>query len=161
MSFTKTEPQNHQSENTWFTPKEFIDILGPFDLDPCSVSYAPFKTAEKVIHHDKGYCGIKADWHGDVWLNPPYGKEIHPFIEKFINHKKGCMLIFSRMDSKGIQRLLKEGAFIYALRKRVKFINKNGKQSSNAGTGSCLVFFDRKFIAKCKEFDGVLISMAI
>lgn len=88
MGFTNTEPQNHQSENTWFTPKYIIDALGPFDLDPCTVSYAPFRTAKTMVAHDFGYDGLIGEWHGDVWLNPPYGKQILPFIRKFIEHKK-------------------------------------------------------------------------
>lgn len=157
MSFVSTDPQNHQGENTWFTPKEFIDALGPFDLDPCTVSYAPFKTAKILGEYDMGYDGLIQNWFGDVWLNPPYGKQIMPFIDKFIEYKKGCMLIFARMDSKGIQKLIESGAYIYCLRKRIKFINKYGKQDTNAGTGSCLVFFDNKYIERSRVFEGILI----
>jgi hypothetical protein len=39
MAFTNTEPQTHQGENTWFTPRHFIETLGPFDLDPCTVRH--------------------------------------------------------------------------------------------------------------------------
>lgn len=158
MGFTNTEPQSHESENTWFTPEEFIDALGPFDLDPCTVSYAPFETAWVMGHHDQGYCGIKEAWKGDVWLNPPYGKQIRPFIEKFKRHKEGVMLIFARMGSEGVQDLIKSGAYIYCLRKRVFFLNKEGQKVTNAGTDSCLVFYDPKFISRCKSFDGVLIQ---
>lgn len=158
MSFTKTDPQNHESENIWFTPKHFIDALGPFDLDPCSVSYAPFKTANKIIYHDLGLDGLNENWIGDVWLNPPYGKHIGPFIKKFMSHRLGCMLIFSRMDNKFIHDLLKDDAYLYCLRKRIKFIDKNLNTKSNAGTGSCLVFFDEKYIKKVKKFNGVLIK---
>lgn len=160
MGFTQTDPQSHESENTWFTPKEFIDILGPFDLDPCSMSFRPYDTAKEVIEHDKGQCGLTKTWTGDVWLNPPYGKQITPFIDKFILHRKGCMLIFARMGSKGIQKLLESGAYVYCLRKRIKFIDKNGKQDTNAGTDSCLVFFDENYAAKAKKLDGILICSA-
>ena len=157
-SFFATDPNNHQSENTWFTPQLFFDVLGPFDLDPCTVSYRPFNTANVHIEHDKGICGLTFPWRGDVWLNPPYGKEIRPFIDKFINHKKGVMLIFARMGSQGIQDLINSGAFIYCLRKRVKFISKEGKAGNNAGADSCLVFFDEKWIQKVNKIDGVLIK---
>lgn len=30
--FAATDPQNHQSENTWFTPKHIIDACGEFGL---------------------------------------------------------------------------------------------------------------------------------
>lgn len=54
MTFISTDPQNHQGENTWFTPKEIIEALGPFDLDPCTVSFRPFDTAKNHIERDMG-----------------------------------------------------------------------------------------------------------
>jgi hypothetical protein len=158
MSFTITDPPSGQGENTWFTPKIYIDALGPFDLDPCTVSYAPFATAKTVFNHDLGECGIAKNWHGDVWLNPPYGREIGPFIDKFICHKLGCMLVFARMDSRWLQKLLRSGAYVFCLRKRIKFISKALNGDTNAGTGSCLVFFDEKYIARANLFEGVLIK---
>lgn len=157
MSFTNADPQNHQSENTWFTPVEFIDKLGPFDLDPCTTSYRPFNTANVHIEHDKGGCGIYSDWAGDVWLNPPYGKQIMPFIDKFLAHRQGVMLIFARMGSEGVQKIIKSNAYIYCLRKRIYFVNKEGKELTNAGTDSLLVFFDNKYIEKVEQFPGAMI----
>lgn len=145
MSFTYTEPQNHNSENTWFTPKHIINVFPIFDLDPCTVSYRPFDTAKIHFEYDKGDCGIRNDWLGDVWLNPPYGDAINPFIDKFIAHKKGVMLIFSRTGSKGFQKLIENNANIFLLRKRIHFIHKDGLKKTNAGTDSCLVFFDLKY----------------
>jgi hypothetical protein len=158
MSFTNTEPQNHESENTWFTPKHFIEALGPFDLDPCTASFRPFHTAKKHYEHDLGDNGLELPWSGDVWLNPPYGKQIMPFINKFIEHKKGIMLIFARMGSEGVQKLINSGATCYCLRKRLYFIQKHGLKSTNAGTDSILVFFDDKYIDKCKSLEGVFIE---
>lgn len=157
MSFTSTDPQNHQGENTWFTPRRFIAILGPFDLDPCTVSFRPFDTAHRHIERDKGGCGLSFIWSGDVWLNPPYGRELMPFIDKFIAHRQGVMLIFARMGSEGVQKLLSAGANAYCLRQRVHFIHKDGVKKTNAGTDSMLVFFDEKYRAKVKTFEGVLI----
>jgi hypothetical protein len=156
VSFSQTDPQNHQSENTWFTPKVFFDVLGGFDLDPCTMSFRPFDVATVHIERDKGECGLRTEWSGDVWLNPPYGKEIKPFIDKFIKHKKGVLLIFARMGSQSVQDLIKAGAYFYFLRRRVKFINKNGQMDSNAGTDSCLVFFEEKWIEKVSKLEGVL-----
>ncbi len=158
MSFTKTDPASHESENTWFTPKDFIEKLGPFNLDPCTVSFRPFDTAKFHFEYDKGTCGIKNAWLGDVWCNPPYGKQIMPFIDKFISHRKGVMLIFARMGSEGVQKLIKSEAYIYCLRKRIHFIQKDGKKATNAGTDSILVFYNHKYLEKVKSFDGVLIG---
>lgn len=156
-NFAQADPSNHQGENTWFTPWEFIRKLGPFDLDPCTVSFRPFETAEASINHDLGFCGIETEWHGDVWLNPPYGKQIMPFIDKFLTHRKGVMLIFARMGSEGVQKIIKSGAYIYCLRKRVAFIDREQKNDSNAGTDSLLIFFDDKYIQRVENgFQGSL-----
>lgn len=157
--FTGTDPANHQSENTWFTPKEFLEKLGMFDLDPCTMSFRPFDIANKSYCFDLGQDGLTLPWEGHVWLNPPYGKELGPFVDKFIQHRYGIMLIFARMGSEHIQKLIKEGAYLYCLRNRVTFIDKNLiKAKSNSGCDSCLVFFNPQEIENVKKFDGVLIK---
>ncbi len=157
MTFISTDPQNHQSENTWFTPFEFKK-LGEFDLDPCTVSYRPHDMAKNNFEYDKKENGLVKNWHGDVWLNPPYGKEIIPFIDKFIDHKQGVMLIFARMGSQGIQKLINKDAYFYFLRKRVRFIDKNCNISSNAGVDSCLVCFESKWLSRFLVFDGEIMQ---
>lgn len=159
MSFFATDPQSHQSENTWFTPRHLIDALGPFDLDPCTVSFRPFDTAKKHIERDLGGCGLAESWEGlDVWLNPPYGKEIMPFIRKFIFYKKGVTLIFARMGSVQVQDLLNAGAYGFCLRKMVKFIRKDGTPSGdNAGADSIIFFFDEKYLERVSKLEGVVI----
>jgi hypothetical protein len=158
VTFVSTDPQNHQGDNTWFTPKQFIDVLGPFELDPCTVSYRPFDTAIFHIEHDLGENGLTFNWlNFCVWLNPPYGKELAPFVDKFIEHKEGCMLIFARMGNEQVQKLVKSGSFMFMLRKRVKFISRYGVQDTNAGTDSMLVFYNPSYIEKCKQLEGVLV----
>jgi hypothetical protein len=83
MSFVSTDPSNHQGENIWFTPPEIIKPLGAFDLDVCTVSFRPFDIAKHHIEFDKGQDAFQKEWGGIVWMNPPYGKEIEPFIKKF------------------------------------------------------------------------------
>lgn len=76
-----------------------------------------------------------------VWMNPPYGKEIEPFIEKFKTHANGIALVFARMGTPWMQSWLASGGGIYFLRKRVRFVNKHGFiAKANPGTDSCLLF---------------------
>jgi hypothetical protein len=89
-------------------------------------------------------------------VKPPYGKEITPFINKFIHHKEGAMLIFARMVSESVQELCKSGATFFMLRRRISFINKYGNTSTNSGADSCLVFYNSKYIPKCSNFLGCL-----
>lgn len=72
-----------KSANTtdeWYTPKEIIDALGKFDLDPCAPVKPLWQTATQM--YNKNHDGLTKDWVGRVWLNPPYSR---PLIEQFIN----------------------------------------------------------------------------
>lgn len=139
MTFVSTDPASHNSQNTWFTPKIFIDSLGPFDLDPATSKNRPFNTANEHYCKDNGQDGLTLNWNGFVWLNPPYGKEISPFIKKFKRHNNGIALVFSRTGTPWLQDWISCGGKIFFLRKRVKFIDINHKQGSNAGADSCLL----------------------
>lgn len=139
-SFTATDPQSHNSENTYFTPKFIIDALGPFDLDVCTTIKRPFDTAKDHICVEQRN-SLKEDWSGFVWMNPPYGKEINPFIEKFKSHGNGIALVFARMGTEWMQDWVKNGLSIFFLRNRIRFIDKLGiRTKSNAGCDSCLLY---------------------
>lgn len=160
MSFTSTDLNSDSTEVTWFTPKEFIDNLGSkgFDLDPCTMSFRPFDIAQENIEHDNGGDGLTASWENKrCFINPPYGKHIRPFINKFIAEKpSGFMLIFARMGSPGVQDLLNAGAYCFLLRKRISFVDLTGTKRANAGVDSALFFFDKQEINNIKH-EGILI----
>ena len=71
-------------ENEWFTPERYIalarEVLGEIDLDP-----ATHEQAQKIIRATRFYTkaddGLKQDWIGRVWLNPPYSQ---PLIGQFV-----------------------------------------------------------------------------
>ena len=76
------------SSNTgdWYTPPEIVEAVrdlfdGRIDLDPCSNSHeAPNVPA--LVHFTREDDGLSRPWFGRVYLNPPYGKGIGPWIEK-------------------------------------------------------------------------------
>ena len=76
------------SSNTgdWYTPPEIVEAVrelfdGRIDLDPCSNSHeAPNVPA--LVHFTREDDGLSRPWSGRVYLNPPYGKGIGPWIEK-------------------------------------------------------------------------------
>ena len=60
----------------WGTPKKYVDAVrnffgGKIDLDPASCKEAN-KTVKAKKYLDKD--SLETDWHGCVFLNPPYGK---------------------------------------------------------------------------------------
>lgn len=64
---------------TWLTPPAILDALGgwqSFDLDPCAApAPRPWFTAWQMNAEADGD-GLAMDWHGRVFLNPPYSSGV-------------------------------------------------------------------------------------
>jgi hypothetical protein len=146
LSFVTTDSANADS-TTWLTPLDFINQLGEFDLDPCA--YPNHFTAKNLISLPQ--CGLKSDWFGRVWLNPPYGSEAKVWLEKLQNHGNGIALVFARLETKWIQKYIERGFF--QIEGRISFISPRGQPSQNAGTGSILIPFGRKNIGSILSSD--------
>lgn len=152
--------QSKNRTDEWYTPPEIIRALGEFDLDPCAPCHG-FYTAERCF--DRFDDGLKQDWFGRVWLNPPYS---HPLIDKFLKrmaeHGNGIVLLFDRMDSALWHDVIFPTAdAMLVMRGRVRFINQDGKQGSAGGCGSVLVAwgdYNAETLRKC-IIDGKFIKL--
>lgn len=133
-----------RTENTtdeWYTPKEIIDALGPFDTDPCAPEHPLWQTAR--IMYDKNDDGLKQEWHGRVWLNPPYSRPlIERFVEKMAEHNDGIALLYNRCDSKMFQDIIfRKATAMKFLRQRIRFYRPDGTRGGSPGCGSILIAF--------------------
>lgn len=123
-------------ENEWFTPEQYIkmvrDVLGAIDLDP-----ATHPEAQKIIKASEFYTktdnGLEREWHGRVWLNPPYAQPlIAHFINKLIDEWRAgrilsaIVLTHNYTDTEWFQVLAKESCSICFTRGRVKFYEPDG-----------------------------------
>jgi hypothetical protein len=127
--------------NDWITPKYIIDAFGKdyFDLDPCASLTQPWKCAinQCTLEDD----GLSKNWCGNVWLNPPYGKETNKWVQKLIKHGKGIALIYARLETKLWQHYIFPTAdgFLF-IEGRINFCMPNGETSiNNAGAPSALI----------------------
>src|SRR6266567_8413556 len=72
------------SDDEWFTPVEIIeavrDVLGTIDLDPASCDEAQ-ETVQATRYFTAENDGLKQEWAGRVWLNPPFS---HPLNIHFV-----------------------------------------------------------------------------
>ena len=65
----------------WETPQDFFEKLDRefhFDLDACALP----ENAKCAKYYTPLDDGLSLPWRGNVWCNPPYGKEIKRWIEK-------------------------------------------------------------------------------
>lgn len=58
-----TFEKSANSTDEWYTPKEIIDALGEFDLDPCAPMHPLWPTAK--IMYNKQDNGLIQNWGGD------------------------------------------------------------------------------------------------
>lgn len=79
--------------NEWYTPQCYIDavreVLGEIDLDPASNAEAN-RVVRARRYYDAATNGLEQPWSGRVFLNPPYGGEHVPFVDRLIKeHEQG------------------------------------------------------------------------
>jgi phage N-6-adenine-methyltransferase len=69
----------------WYTPAEYVwvaqQVLGGIDIDPASHDFAQ-RTVKAAQYFTAETDGLNREWHGRVWLNPPY---VQPLVGEFIN----------------------------------------------------------------------------
>ena len=152
-------PTHEGKTNTWFTPKNILDKLGKFDLDPCTESFRPFDTAKKHYCFDLGDDGLSLPWDGRIWLNPPYGLQISKWLDKLLEHGNGIALTYSRTDTRWAQKHLKACQGCLFLKGRISFIYCDGKtKANNAANGSMLIAYGKENVKYLKNLEGVLIG---
>ncbi len=145
----------------WFTPKKYITavrkVLGTIDLDPASSTLANKVVQAKKIFTEKDN-GLKQEWSGRVFLNPPYGGTAGAaFAEKLYESLgsgvvEAIMLVNSRAtDAEWFQKSF--NGLICFTNHRIDFDSPSKKKSSSTH-GSCFVYFGPNEDKFAKEFGG-------
>ena len=128
----------------WYTPKSLFDRLGlTFELDPAAVPEGgPNAVPAATFYRWPPIDGTVADWHGRVWLNPPYGPKAVPFIERMIEHDNGLLLIPARTETRIFQRAARSASRIVFLADRLHFVRPDGHQSRASFASVLMAFGD-------------------
>jgi len=138
----------HQSakmkSDVWLTPPEILKPLGAFDLDPCAPAVRPWNTA--VDHISLPADGLKSDWWGRVWMNPPFGKSAAQWMRKMADHGNGIALIPARTETAMFYESVWEKAdAVCFLRGRPHFHRLDGSRAPfNSGAPICLVAYGKE-----------------
>lgn len=123
----------------WETPQDLFDKLNKeynFECDVCAVP----ENAKCEFYYTPDVDGLKQEWTGVCWCNPPYGKQIGKWVEKaYAASTRGAtvvMLLPSRTDTKWFHDYCLKGKIEF-LRGRLKF----GNSKNNAPFPSMIVIF--------------------
>jgi len=137
-SFERTQ----SSTVEWLTPPDLVKMLGDFDLDPCSPVNPPFVHAP--INYSILDNGLKREWFGRVYMNPPYGKDMHLWLNKLQKHGNGIALIFARTETKCFfENVWDKADALLFVKGRIRFYNVEGIQKGTPGAPSVFIAYGK------------------
>lgn len=141
--------------NEWYTPARYIEaarrVLGGFDLDPasCETANAVVQAARYFTEEDDG---LKQEWKGRVWMNPPYGRLAGAFVARLAqqyaagNVSAAVTLLSSAATSTAWFQPMWDGALCFTDHR----INFNGTKGNT--TGSIFAYLGPDITAFAAEF---------
>lgn len=111
--------------DVWETPQELFDRLDAqyhFDVDVCALP----ENAKCRRFYTPAEDGLKQEWRGICWMNPPYGREIGKWVQKAYESTRAngatvVCLLPSRSDTAWFHDYVLPHARIEFLRGRLKF----------------------------------------
>jgi phage N-6-adenine-methyltransferase len=119
-----------RQRSDWATPPNILKLckklahVEEFDLDPCAAK----NTAKATKFYTEETDGLSQPWHGNVFVNPPYGRAIGAWIEKAIkelnngNAKSVTFLLPARTDTRWFALAFDNAEDIYFLQGRITFV---------------------------------------
>jgi len=119
--------KGYNRNDDYYTPRWIFAALNArFDLDVCAptggVDWLPADN-----YFDIETDGLKQNWYGFVWCNPPYSNPT-PFINKFLAHANGIMLV-QVSKSTAFLNLWNDADAVMMLPRDIKFEHKdNGRK---------------------------------
>jgi site-specific DNA-methyltransferase (adenine-specific) len=132
------------ASDNWSTPQDFYDLLNRefnFTLDPCA-SDDNHKTERYLTEKDDG---LKQEWHGSVYCNPPYS-QIKEWVKKAYEESKKdycdrvVLLVPARPDTRYWYNYVSQAYEVRFLKGRLKF----GNSVNSAPFPSAVIVFDKK-----------------
>lgn len=164
-SHETTNPLPHGAHGTgnneWYTPAEYIDaardVLGVINLDPASNPIAQ-ATVKADAYFTKDTNGLEQDWHGNVWLNPPYSRPLLGlFVDKLVaeynagNVGEAIMLTHNYTDTAWFKKAREAASAICFPEGRIRFISPDNGKLASPTQGQTFFYFGKdpsRFLAR-------------
>lgn len=133
-----TELMFSSKTDLWETPQELFDkydAIYNFETDVCALP----ENAKCKRFFTPEMDGLKQEWSGVCWCNPPYGRQIGKWVEKAVkSFATVVMLLPARTDTKWFHDWCLPYGKIEFLRGRLKF----GGCANPAPFPSMIVIFE-------------------
>lgn len=163
---------HNSGENEWYTPSEYIEaareVLGAIDLDPASSSVANERVKAKS-YFTKEDNGLALDWHGNVWMNPPYAQPlISEFCEKVVEEfdggrvKAAIVLVNNATETRWFRQMTEAATAICFPTGRIRYIDPSGNPSGAPLQGQAFLYFGDdtyEFLSTFRQF-GFVVEVA-
>lgn len=135
VSIAEIKRMVHVGHNTgqseWYTPAAYIaaarEAMGDIDLDPASCADAN-QVVRATTFYSEEEDGLEQDWHGRVWLNPPYAQPaIADFCRRLAEEysagkvTEACVLVNNATETAWFQEVSGVAAAVCFPRGRVRF----------------------------------------
>ena len=152
----------------WFTPGEYIAlaraVLGDIDLDPASIEQAQ-EVVQAAQYFTKVDDGLRHDWFGKVWLNPPYARHlIAKFASKMLAElaagrvAAAIMLTHNYTDTAWFHKLADAASVICFTRGRIEFYADG--ELANPTQGQTFFYFGKNPKKFARHFRAVGLLVA-
>lgn len=159
---------NNSGDMEWYTPPIYLaaarKVLGSIDIDPASCDIAQGNVeAEKFFTIDDD--GLSHEWHGNVWLNPPYSKGmVDKFADKMLQEfhaarvEAAIVLVNNSTDTAWFALLASAASAICFPKGRIKFLDATNQPANSPLQGQAFLYFgdrDAKFVEVFAQFGSV------
>ena len=128
------------ASDEWYTPAYIFAALDvSFDLDVSAPRLGPKHVPAKDWLCDT-MDGLSQDWHGMVWMNPPFGGRngLVPWLDRFFAHGNGIALTPDRTSAPWWQDANRRADATLFIAGKVKFERPDGSVGKSPGTGTTL-----------------------
>jgi phage N-6-adenine-methyltransferase len=138
----------NSGENEWYTPRDYIEAarqaMGGIDLDPasCDVAQVNVQAGRFYTIEDNG---LDKKWTGNVWLNPPYSKElIGLFAAKVAGEserfRQAVVLVNNATETAWFHQMVSVASAVCFFRGRIRFLDKTGKPANTPVQGQAAIY---------------------
>ena len=146
----------------WHTPEWIIalarDVMGGIDVDPAS-SEAAQKVVKAPVYYTLETDGLRQEWRGRVWLNPPYSRRnIDAFIAALARQFEAghitqfLVLVNNATEVRWARQLFDIASAVCLITGRIRFTSPVASDKSGPTRGQMLAYGCQPEHCRLNEF---------